>query len=88
MPYNVDKELGGDNKKNDKFMESCVKKVMAGGKDKGSAVAICKSTMEKMHKPDGKASVEIYPIILGLRNDGMSYLIEDVEEYLKTLDQE
>lgn len=52
-PYGVDKELGGDNKKNDSWMEKCVEKVMAGGKDKGSAIAICKSQMKKnMSKSD------------------------------------
>lgn len=79
MPYGVDKSMGGDNKKNDTFMEGCVKKVMAGGKDKGSAVAICKAQMGKMH---GKAAVDIYPIVMDLRNSGLSYLIEDVVDYL------
>lgn len=44
MPYNM---KGGDTPENTKFMEGCVKKVMAQGKDKSSAIAICKSTYEK-----------------------------------------
>src|SRR5512146_728504 len=47
MPFGVDKDLGGDNQKNDAWMEKCVQKVMAGGKDKGSAIAICKAQMQK-----------------------------------------
>jgi hypothetical protein len=56
MPYGVEKDLGGDNKKNDKWMENCVQKVMKSGKDKGSAVAICKSTMQKMKNNKTKAN--------------------------------
>jgi hypothetical protein len=56
MPYNVDKEQGGDNKENDKWMENCVAKVMKSGKDKGSAVAICKTTLKK--SKDNKAKAE------------------------------
>lgn len=47
MPYGVDKELGGDNPKNDSWMEKCVDSVMKGGKSKGSAIAICKEQMRK-----------------------------------------
>lgn len=50
MPFGVDKDLGGDTKKNDAWMEKCVQKVMATGKDKGSAIAICKASMKKAHE--------------------------------------
>jgi ribosomal protein S7 len=46
-PYGVDKDLGGDSKPNDAWMERCVTRVMKSGKDKSSAIAICKSTMKK-----------------------------------------
>jgi hypothetical protein len=52
MPYGVDKELGGDNKANTKFMEACVKAVKGqksrkGIIDEASAIMICKSTLKK-----------------------------------------
>lgn len=59
MPYGMPKDEGGDSKKNDKWMEGCVKKVMAQGKDKSTAVAICKSTFMKMHKNEKKSSIAI-----------------------------
>jgi hypothetical protein len=57
MPYGVDKEQGGDSKENDTWMETCVKKVMKQGKDKGSAIAICKTTLSKMHNDKAKAEI-------------------------------
>ena len=50
MPYGVDRSLGGDNDKNTMFMEKCVTSVMKGGKDKSSAIAICKAQMKKNHE--------------------------------------
>ncbi len=47
MPYNVDKDLGGDNESNEKWMEGCVEKVMKSGKSKSSAIAICKAQLRK-----------------------------------------
>jgi ribosomal protein S7 len=47
VPYNLGKEVGGDTPENDKWMEQCVQKVMKTGKDKSSAVAICKNTLTK-----------------------------------------
>lgn len=48
MPYGVDKKEGGDNPSNTRFMESCVKKIMAkGGLDKVSAIKICKKQLSK-----------------------------------------
>jgi hypothetical protein len=63
MPYGVDKEQGGDSKENDKWMERCVQRVMAGGKDKGSAVAICKTTLKKMHSDQKKAEFAITELL-------------------------
>lgn len=74
--------------KTTQWLENCVKKVMRDGKDKSSAIAICKSTFEKMHGPDGKAALEIYPIIQDLRKNNMTYLIQDVEEYFHSPEQE
>jgi hypothetical protein len=47
MPYGMP---GGDTKEKDSWMERCVDSVMKGGKDKGSAVAICKVTYQKKSK--------------------------------------
>ena len=52
MPYGMP---GGDTKKNDAWMEKCVDSVMKSGKDKSSAIAICKVTYMKSH---GKAEDE------------------------------
>lgn len=56
MPYGIDKDLGGDSPENDTWMEKCVTKVMKQGKDKGSAIAICKTTFKKMKGNKDKAS--------------------------------
>lgn len=45
MPYGM---RGGDTPESDSWMEKCVAKVMKDGKDKSSAIAICKATYEKM----------------------------------------
>jgi hypothetical protein len=49
MPYGVDKQLGGDNKDNESWMERCVKGVMEKNNKmkEGNAIAICKSQMKK-----------------------------------------
>jgi hypothetical protein len=57
MPYGVDKKLGGDSKPNDAWMERCVTRVMKTGKDKGSAIAICKATMKKSKDKDTEAEL-------------------------------
>lgn len=44
MPYGM---KGGDTPAKDAWMEKCVSRVMAQGHDKGSAIAICKSTYGK-----------------------------------------
>jgi ribosomal protein S7 len=63
MPYGVDKDMGGDNKNNDAWMERCVMRVMKGGKDKGSAIAICKTTLQKMHGDTKKADFAISTLL-------------------------
>jgi c-di-AMP phosphodiesterase-like protein len=55
-PYGVDKDLGGDNEENVSWMENCVRKVMKQGKDKSSAVAICKATLKRSKNNKAKAS--------------------------------
>lgn len=57
MPYGVDKKIGGDNPSNTGFMEKCVAKVMEGGKDKSSAIAICKAQLKK-NKEKNKSESE------------------------------
>jgi len=47
MPYGVAKRLGGDNARNDSFMESCVSSVQRRGEDKVSAIRICKAAMSR-----------------------------------------
>jgi ribosomal protein S7 len=50
MPYGVAKDQGGDSQANDAWMEKCVSSVMKGGKSKGSAIAICKTTLATLKK--------------------------------------
>jgi hypothetical protein len=64
MPYGVDKEFGGDSPSNDNWMENCVRKVMKGGKDKSSAVAICKTTFKKSKGDKAKAELLLDFILL------------------------
>jgi hypothetical protein len=45
MPYGISKDAGGDSKKNVDNMHKCVEEVMAKGKDKVSAIRICKASM-------------------------------------------
>ena len=44
-------------------MERCVMRVMKGGKDKGSAVAICKTTLKKMNGDTKKADFTISTLL-------------------------
>jgi hypothetical protein len=69
MPYGM---KDGDTKETDKWMERCVAQVQKSGKDKGSAVAICKATWDKKHG-DAKACEDIL-------NKGV------VEEYTKLIE--
>jgi hypothetical protein len=62
-PYGVDKKIGGDNPSNDKWMEGCVKKVIASGKDKQSAIMICKNTLSKMKGNKAKAEFIIGELV-------------------------
>jgi ribosomal protein S7 len=59
MPYGVDRKLGGDSNDNDKWMETCVTKVMRTGKDKSTAIAICKTTLKKKKESTKEASIAI-----------------------------
>ena len=45
MPYGIPSEAGGDNKANVSKMERCVQKLMASGKSKEKAIAICRSSL-------------------------------------------
>jgi hypothetical protein len=65
MPYGMPMDMGGDNKENDKWMENCVQKVMTGGKDKQSAVMICKATFMKTKGDKAKASYIVDQIVDG-----------------------
>ena len=65
MPYGVDKSVGGDSPTNVSWMEKCVKKVMAQGKDKGSAIAICKTTLKQTKNNAEKASFILDRILMG-----------------------
>jgi hypothetical protein len=50
MPYGIPKEYGGDSQKNVKWMEKCVASVMDTGKNKQSAIKICKAKFIKERK--------------------------------------
>jgi len=54
---------GDKNPDTEKWMSDCVSKVMKSGKDKGSAIAICKTTFKKMHENKEKAEFIIDQII-------------------------
>jgi ribosomal protein S7 len=55
MPYGFPKAQGGDSKANDALMERCVSRVMATGKDKVTAIKICKTSIA-MRKAKTNAS--------------------------------
>jgi len=52
MPYAIPKELGGDSEENVKWMENCVASVMDTGKDKVTAIKICKAKFSEKKKKD------------------------------------
>jgi hypothetical protein len=87
MPYGMPMDEGGDSKKNDKWMENCVQKVMKEGKDKQGAVAICKSTFEKMHKNHdkmmSKSEFLSEPLGMELKKKGLEYLIPFILDTLE-----
>lgn len=68
MPYNVDKDLGGDSKENTGWMERCVTKVEKSGKSKSSAIAICKAQMKKSKTSDSSVEEEIINLENILKN--------------------
>ena len=47
MPYGVAKSAGGDNPKNDAKMESCVQHLVSQGRDKVTAIRICKAAIQR-----------------------------------------
>lgn len=47
MPYGVAKDVGGDSPKNDSLMERCVQRLMSDGKDKETAIRICKASIQR-----------------------------------------
>lgn len=63
MPYGIPKELGGDSPENIEWMENCVLKVMKTGKNKSSAIAICKATLEKVKGDTSKAEFILTSIL-------------------------
>jgi hypothetical protein len=65
MPYGVDKDQGGDDSKNTEWMEKCVTSVMdRTGKDKSSAIAICKAQLKKQKSKANLDSFELDAEIL------------------------
>lgn len=55
MPYRIPREYGGDSEENVKWMEHCVSSVMNTGKDKTTAIKICKAKfIEKKNKKASK----------------------------------
>lgn len=71
MPYGMPKKMGGDNMKNDKWMEGCVAKVSKQkGKDgkpmgKDRAIAVCKATFMKTHGDTSKAEFILDQMFFG-----------------------
>ena len=55
MPYNVARDVGGDSPQNTALMERCVQHVMASGKPKQNAIAICKSAIQASKRRKGSA---------------------------------
>lgn len=47
MPYQMSKASGGDSAKNDAKMERCVSSLVSQGKDKSSAIRICKAAIQR-----------------------------------------
>lgn len=47
MPYGVAKAAGGDNATNDSKMERCVQHLVSQGRDKVTAIKICKVAIQR-----------------------------------------
>lgn len=68
MPYGLPKNIKSP--ENEAWMERCVTRVMKTGKDKGSAIAICKSSLIKRKGNKSEASVEVtYLLTKDLNSD-------------------
>lgn len=47
MPYGVSRKAGGDSPANDAKMERCVSSLVAKGRDKITAIKICKTAIQR-----------------------------------------
>lgn len=47
MPYGLAKAAGGDSPANDSKMEACVSSLVSKGKDKVTAIRICKAAIQR-----------------------------------------
>jgi hypothetical protein len=47
MPYSLAKDAGGDNSANDAKMERCVQHLVSQGRDKVTAIRICKTAIQR-----------------------------------------
>jgi len=47
MPYGMSKKSGGDSAANDAKMERCVQRLVSDGRDKVSAIRICKAAIQR-----------------------------------------
>ena len=47
MPYSLSKKAGGDSAANDAKMERCVQNLVSQGKDKVTAIRICKAAIQR-----------------------------------------
>lgn len=76
MPYGVDKNLGGDSKENDAWMERCVSRVEGGGKSKSSAIAICKAQMRKKKTSNSEVETDILNLENIIKNQTIAKLMK------------
>lgn len=47
MPYGMAKKAGGDSPQNDAKMEACVSSLVSKGRDKVTAIKICKAAIQR-----------------------------------------
>lgn len=57
MPYGLPKEINSP--ENNKWMETCVSRIMKTGKEKGAAIAICKTSLIKRKGKKSEAWLDI-----------------------------
>ena len=58
MPYSLPSDIGGDSPENVKWMEKCVTSIQKTGKEKSSAIAICKAQLIK-RKRNAKSDEDV-----------------------------